>query len=78
MLHYAHDFGRELQEQLARQNYIKQTSQWQKLKDTRSFQDKGDRSADTRIKREVTKGGTEKTEKRKRDNSKIKTKLLER
>ena len=49
MLHHAHNFGRDLKEQLDRQNYIRQRSFYstctndRNLKaQTRSFQDKGD------------------------------------
>ena len=66
MLHHTHSFGREFQEQLDRQNYIKQDTNEKTLKlQTRSFQDEGDVSVGMKIKGEVKGGGTDKTEKEK-------------
>jgi len=42
MLHHTLNFGRELQEQLDRQNYIKQDTNERTLKLQTSFQDEGD------------------------------------
>ena len=66
MLHHTLNFGRELQEQLDRQNYIKQDTNERNLKLQTSFQDEGDGSVGMKIKGEVKGGGTDKTEKRKR------------
>ena len=66
MLHHTLNFGRELQEQLDRQNYIKQDTNERTLKSqTRSFQDEGDGIVGMTIKGEVKGGGTDKTEKEK-------------
>ena len=65
MLHHTLNFGRELQEQLDRQNYIKQDTNERNLKLQTSFQDEGDGSVGMKIKGEVKGGGTDKTEKEK-------------
>ena len=57
VFHHAHNFSRDLKEQLDRQNCIRWRSlfnmyQWQSLTQT-SFQDNRDASADIRIKGEV-------------------------
>ena len=69
MLHYAQNFSRDLQEQLDRQNYIKQRSFFSSYTNdrnlkiqTRSFQAKGGGSIVIRIKGEVKGRESEKTE----------------
>ena len=65
MLHYAHNFGRDLQEQLDRQNYITKIPMT-KLKDTnKKYSGLRGWECRYRTKGELKGGGTEKTEKRK-------------
>ena len=60
MLHCAHSVGRDLQEQLDRQNYITNRYKSQKKDTNKKFFDKRDGRAGVRIKGEVKRGGTEK------------------
>ena len=72
MLHCAHSVGRDLQEQLDRQNYITNRYKSQKKDTNKKFFDKRDGRAGVRIKGEVKRGGTEKMKrdrKRERDCS---------
>ena len=72
MLHCAHSVGRDLQEQLDRQNYITNRYKSQKKDTNKKFFDKRDARAGVRIKGEVKRGGTEKMKrdrKRERDCS---------
>ena len=62
MLHCVHNIGRDLQEQLARQNCITKIPMTKLENINKGFQDKEDKSVGVRTKGEIKGGETEKTE----------------
>ena len=76
MLHRAHNVGRDLQEQLDRQNYITNKDTSHKTDTNKKFLDKGDGRAEVRIKGEVKRGGTEKMKKRQKERERLQFQLI--